>query len=276
MRRPLLSLFLLTLGGCAWGPGQGFAVVEPTVRVAYEALPARNADIGYQKLASDYQVRLGSASMQLDGIELIAISSGSGGGFDPANPPPGYSLCHGGHCHRDDGALLHYEEVAAGIGGGGGASTVLTLPVEQPLNPLAPETRVVGCQPECALPQTQVSQGRWGIKTLRIEGTVRDGRVPPRIAGERRFVLDLVPGANGEPVVVLSGAVDLPSDRENPPAAKVALRLALTAELFDTVDWAPLVQSTADVVDLKSNAKALEAVLERLSRISPQAEVTRG
>jgi len=277
MRRSLLSLFLLTLGGCAWGPGQGFAVVEPTVRVAYEALPARNAGDGYQKLASDYQVRMDSASMQLDGIELIAISSGSGGAFDPANPPPGYSLCHGGHCHRDDGALIDYEQIAAEMGGGGGSSTVVTLPVEEPINLLAPETRTVGCEPECALPQTQVSQGRWGIKTLRIEGTVRDGRVPPRIAGERRFVLDLKPAQNSDaPVVVLSGAVDLPSDRENPPAAKVALRLALTAELFDTVDWTPLVQDTVGVVDLQSNAKALEAVLERLSRISPQAEVTRG
>jgi hypothetical protein len=277
MRRPLLFLFSLALGGCAWGPGQGFAVVEPTVHVAYEALPARNVGDGYQKLASDYQVRLDSASMQLDGIELIALSSGSGGGFDPANPPPGYSLCHGGHCHRDDGALIDYEQIAAEMGGGGGSSTVVTLPVEEPLNLLAPETRVVGCEPECALPQTQVSQGRWGIKTLRITGTVRDGRVPPRIASEREFVLDLAPTTGSEtPVAVLTGQVDLPSDRATPPEAKVALRLVLTAQLFDTVDWATLARSTADVMDLKSNAKALEAVLEQLARIPPEAEVTRG
>jgi len=278
MRRPLLFLFSLALGGCAWGPGQGFAVVEPTVRVAYEAQPARNAGDGYQKLASDYQVRLDSASMRLDGIELIAISGGSGGGFDPANPPPGYSLCHGGHCHRDDGALIPYAEVAAGLGGGGGSSTVVTLPMEEPINLLAPETRTVGCEPECALPQTQVSQGRWGIKTLRITGTVRDGRVPPRMADEREFVLDLMPGSNDAPVAVLTGQVDLPSDRATPPEAKVALRLVLTAQLFDTVDWRTLARSPDGVVDFSTpaNAKALEAVLEQLVRISPEAEVTRG
>ncbi|WP_309897224.1 hypothetical protein [Archangium sp.] len=278
MRRPLHFLFCLALAGCAWGPGQGFAVVEPTVRVAYEAQPARNAGDGYQKLASDYQVRLDSASMRLDGIELIAISGGSGGAFDPANPPPRYSLCHGGHCHRDDGALIPYEQIAAEMGGGGGSSTVVTLPVEEPINLLAPETRAVGCQPECALPQTQVSQGRWGIKTLRLEGTVRDGRVPPRIASERRFVLDRMPGLNDAPVAVLTSQVDLPSDRENPPEAKVALRLVLTAQLFDTVDWSTLAQNQDGVVDFgnPANAKALEAVLEQLARISPQAEVTRG
>jgi len=276
MRRPLLFLLGLALGGCAWGPGQGFAVVEPTVRVAYEAQPARDVGDGYQKLASDYQVRVDSASMQLDGIELIAISSGSGGGFDPANPPPGYSLCHGGHCHRDDGALIDYEQIAAELGGGGGSSTVVTLPVEEPINLLVPETRVVGCQPECALPQTQVSQGRWGIKTLRITGAVRDGRVPPRIADEREFVLDLMQGPSDAPVAVLTGQVDLPSDRATPPEAKVTLRLVLTAQLFDTVDWATLARSTPGVMDLKSNAKALEAVLEQLARISPEAEVTRG
>jgi hypothetical protein len=276
MHRPLLFLFGLALGGCAWGPGQGFAVVEPTVRVSYEAQPARDARDGYQKLASDFQVRLDSASMQLDGIELVAISSGSGGGFDPANPPPGYSLCHGGHCHRDDGALIDYEQIAAELGGGGGSSTVVTLPVQDELNLLAPETRVVGCEPECALPQTQVSRGRWGIKTLRITGTVRDGRVPPRIANERLFMLNLMLRGSDAPVAVLTGEVDLPSDRENPPEAKVALRLALTAQLFDTVDWDALAKSSAGVMDLMTDTQAREAVLEQLSRISPQAEVTRG
>jgi hypothetical protein len=84
------------------------------------------------------------------------------------------------------------------------------------------------------------------------------------------------PGASDAPVAVLTGRVDLPSDRETPPQAKVALRLVLTAQLFDTVDWAALAKSTPGVMDLKSNPKALEAVLEQLSRISPQAEVTRG
>lgn len=279
MRRSLLFLWSLTLGGCAWEPGQGFAVVEPTVRAAYEPLPERAADAGYQRLSSDYQVRVDSASMKVSGIELLASAGGSGGGFDPANPPPGYSLCHGGHCHRDDGALIPYEQVAAEMGGGGGSRTVVTLPVGEPLNLLAPETRAVGCEPGCALPQTQVSQGRWGVESLRFEGTVRDSRATPRFPGERRFILDLTPAADSdEPVVVLDGTVDLPSDRATPPDTKLDLDLVLTAALFDPVDWSTLKQNTDGVVDFNdsANAEARAALLERLARVSPEAEVTHG
>ncbi|WNG38312.1 hypothetical protein F0U61_35040 [Archangium violaceum] len=279
MNRALLFLCGLTLGGCAWEPGQGFAVVEPTVRAAYEPLPERAAENGYQRLSSDYQVRVDAAAMRVSDIELIASAGGSGGGFDPANPPPGYSLCHGGHCHRDDGALIPYEQVAAEMGGGGGSRTVVTLPVGEPLNLLTPETRAVGCEPECALPQTQVSQGRWGVESLRFEGTVRDSRATPRFPDERRFILDLTPAAGSdEPVVVFSGTVDLASDRSHPPETKLDLNLVLTAALFDVVDWSTLTQDSDGVVTINAttNAAARAALVERLANVSPEAEVTHG
>ncbi|EPX55399.1 putative lipoprotein [Cystobacter fuscus DSM 2262] len=276
MRRSLLLVWGLALGGCAWEPGQGFAVVEPSVRVAYEPLASRAASDGYQRLSSDYQVRLDSASMRLSGIELLASASGSGSGttFDPARPPPGYSLCHGGHCHRDDGALIPYEQVAAEMGGGGGSSAVVTLATEAPLDLLAPETRAMACAPECALPQTQVSQGRWSVASLRLVGTVRDSRVPARFQGERSFELELPTGTTTDaPVAILTGAVDLPSDRTTPPEAKLRLDLVLTAALFDPVDWGKLVQGDNPVL---FNEDARKALVERLSQLKPQAEVSRG
>ncbi|WNG18897.1 hypothetical protein [Cystobacter fuscus] len=275
MRRSLLFVWGLALGGCAWEPGQGFAVVEPSVRVAYAPLSSRAASDGYQRLSSDYQVRLDSASMRLSGIELLASASGSGSGgtFDPARPPPGYSLCHGGHCHRDDGALIPYEQIAAEMGGGGGSSAVVTLATEGPLDLLAPETRALGCSPECALPQTQVSQGRWSVAALRLVGTVRDSRVPARFQGERAFVLELPTGTTTDaPVAILTGAVDLPSDRTTPPEAKLHLDLVLTAALFDPVDWGALVKD--DRIEFDNNART--ALVERLSQLKPQAEVSRG
>lgn len=276
MRRAFLLLSCLTLGGCAWEPGQGFAVVEPTVRAAYEPRADRLAPDGYQRLSSDYQLRMDAASMRLSGIELIAIAAGSGG-FNPASPPPGYSLCHGGHCHRDDGALIPYEQIIAETGGGGGSSTVATLPVAEPLNLLAPEKRAVECTPDCALPEANVSQGRWGVDALLLEGTVRDGRATPRIPGERRFRWELTRTSEA-PVAVLDGAVDLPSDRSTPPRAKLDLNLVLTAALFDAVDWSALEEGPDGVVEISAtaNAEVHAALLERLATISPEAEVTRG
>jgi hypothetical protein len=280
MRRELLLLSFLSLGGCAWDAGQGFAVVEPTVRAAYKTLPDRNAGDRYQRLSSDYQVRVDSGSMRLSDIELLALNTGgSGGSFNPASPPPRYSLCHGGHCHRDDGALIPYEQIIAEMGGGGGSSTVVTLPVGEPFDLLASETRAVGCTPDCALPNTQVSQGRWGVEALRLEGTVRDGRPTPRFSGERRFRLYLPkPTTPDTPVAVLDGEVDLPSNREDPPEARLALDLALSATLFDPLDWSTLALGTDGVVDFNdpANAEALQVLLERLAQVSPEAEVTRG
>jgi hypothetical protein len=278
MRKPLFLVLGLALGGCAWEPGQGFAVVEPTVRAAYEPLADRATPDGYQRLSSDYQVHVDSASLRLSDIELLASAGGPGGAFDPANPPPGYSLCHGGHCHRDDGALIPYEQIAAEMGGGGGSRAVVTLPVGEPMNLLEPEPRAVGCEPDCALPETQVSQGRWGIESLRFEGTVRDSRATPRFPGERRFELDLTTTDSDAPVAVLDGTVDLPSDRSTPPQAKLDLELVLTAALFDAVDWSTLKQDPSGVVDFndEANAEARKALLERLARFTPEAEVTRG
>ncbi|WP_257458532.1 hypothetical protein [Archangium lipolyticum] len=278
MRRSLFLLLGLALGGCAWEPGQGFAVVEPSMRVTYEPLSERATSDGYQRLSSDYQVRVDLAVMRMSGIELLASAGGGGGAFDPSNPPPGYSLCHGGHCHRDDGALIPYEQIAAEMGGGGGSRTVVTLPVAEPLDLLAPETRALSCSPRCALPEAQVSQGRWGVESLRLEGSVRDGRVPPRIADARRFRVDFVPDDQSDaPVAILSGELDLPSDRSTPPAAKLDLSLKLTAALFDPLDWSTLSQDQNGVVNITASThpEAYKALMERLARFSPEAEVTR-
>ncbi|HEX5747524.1 MAG TPA: hypothetical protein VFZ09_14860 [Archangium sp.] len=279
MRHAFLLLSCLGLGACTWEPGQGFAVVEPTVRAAFEPLADRTTPDGYQQLASNYQLHVDGAALRLSGIELIAFAGGSGGGFNPANPPPGYSLCHGGHCHRDDGALIPYEQIAAEMGGGGGSSTVATLPVTGPLNLLAAERFAVECVPDCALPQANVSQGRWDIESLNLEGSVRDARTPARFPGERRFrwVLSRAP-SDTTPAAVLDGTVELPSDRSTPPRAKLDLSLVLTARLFDTVDWSTLTQGADGVVEISAtaNTTAHAALEELLATVSPQAEVTRG
>jgi len=274
--RLLLPLLLAT--GCAFEAGEGFAVLEPTLKAAYTFPASREVGDGYQRLSSDFQVRLTTARVRLERIELLGSAGGGGPtSFDPANPPPGYSICHNGHCDRDDGAQVPYEEVAAELAGGGAtASTVATLPVGE-LDLLAPETRTLECEPDCELPQTTVSNGRWTLTALRLEGSVRDARTTPRFPGERPFRFELTPatGAQGEPVAVLTGTLDVPSDREHAPRVLLDLMLELTPASFDPIDWAAATPDSGGTVDLNSDTATRTQLLKAISELAPTAEVKR-
>lgn len=286
--RARLLLPLMLLSGCALDAGEGFAVLEPTVSAGYTPLSSRDAGNGFQQLASDFQVRLDAASLGISHVELLSAATGgsTGGGsgetFDPSNPPPGYTLCHGGHCHRDDGALVSYEDIQAELNGGGGAtsSLVAALHVDAELDLLASQTLTPECEPDCELPKGTVSQAHWDVSALRLEGAVRDHRATPRFEGERPFRLDLaVEGEEeeAEPLVELSGALDIPADREHEPRVKLALALAITPTLFDGLDWSAATPGADGVVDLGTpqNEALRKQLLEALAALKPDAEVSR-
>jgi hypothetical protein len=284
-----LLLPTLLLSACTLDPGEGFAVLEPTVRAEYTPLAAREAGDGFQRLASDFQVRLDAAGLGVSHVELLTAASGgasggggSGGTFDPANPPPGYSLCHNGHCHRDDGALIDYEDIQAELngGGGGGASIVASLHVDGELDLLSPQPLTPECEPDCELGRAAVSRLRWDVTSVRLEGAVRDSRATPRFAGVRPFRLELAAegeGEEAEPLLELGAGLDVPSDRENKPRVKLDLLLAMAPTLFDAVDWAAATPGADGVVDLGApqNAAVRAALLEALAELEPQAEVRR-
>ncbi|NMO18996.1 hypothetical protein HPC49_46710 [Pyxidicoccus fallax] len=287
--RARLLLPLLLLSGCALDSGEGFAVLEPTVGASYSPLPSRDAGGGFQRLASDFQVRLDAAAVGVDHVALLTSGSSGGGGggggtFDPANPPPGYSLCHNGHCHRDDGALVDYEDIQAEMNGGGGSAptTVAALHVDDELDLLAAESRSPECEPDCELPRGTVSRGRWDVTALRLQGVVRDSRVPSRFPGELPFRLDLAveggeEGEEAEPLVTLDSALDIPSDRENKPRVILKMALVVTPALFDGLDLSNITPGADGVVDL--GAPQYEALrrelLESLAELPPQVEVRR-
>lgn len=277
--RVRLLLPLLWLTGCAWDAGEGFAVLEPSLTAAYTSPASREVGDGYQRLSSDYQVRLTIARMRLERIELLGRASGSGPtAFDPARPPPGYTICHNGHCDREDGAQVPYDEVEAELSGGGAtATTVATLPVGE-VDLLAGENRSLGCEPDCELPRTTVSNGKWPLTALRLEGSVRDGRATPRFVGERPFRLELSTARpQAEPLAVLTGALHVPSDRAHAPRVVLALKLELTPESFDPVDWAAATVGSDGAVDLTepANAPLRTQLLKAIAELAPGAEVKR-
>lgn len=290
--RNRIVLPLLLLSGCALDAGESFATLEPTVKAAYTPVASRDAGNGFQQLASDYQLRLDAASLGLSHVELLSAASSSGssngGGtgetFDPANPPPGYTLCHGGHCHRDDGALVSYEDIQAELNGGGGGATstlVAALHVDAELDLLASQTLTPECEPDCELSKGTLSSAHWDVTALRLQGAVRDNRATPRFQGERPFRIDLaVEGGEEEdvePLAELSGALDVPADREHEPRVKLALALSVAPTVFDALDWAAATPGADGVVDLGApeNEALRKQLLATLGTLKPAAEVSR-
>jgi hypothetical protein len=202
---------------------------------------------------------------------------GGGGTFDPANPPPGYSLCHGGHCHSDDGALVSYEDIQAQLDAGGGSSTstLITLPLARGFELIAGESFVPECQPDCELPETTVTRLTAGATALRIEGVVRDRRATPRLAGEVPFRMTFASTGEDGPLA-LSEDVEIPADRESPPVISLEVEVLPTARIFDAVDFAAL-DVAGGVIELSStqNEAARESVLAAFGGEALGAQVAR-
>ncbi len=105
------------LAGCATGPGTGFATLRDlSLDAAFDPGAAR--DLGDGRFLTDqgYAVRWTALSADVDRLALQELQGG-GAAFDPAEPPPGYTLCHGGHCHAEDGRLVDYADVEAELAG---------------------------------------------------------------------------------------------------------------------------------------------------------------
>mgnify|MGYP001818605108 CR=1 FL=1 len=229
--------------GCAFEPGEAYGVVSASLDARYGELEDRATDDGFEKLNTDFQVRLTSATLTVDAVELI--DSGVGAevqSFDPANPPPGYSLCHGGHCHADDGRLVDYEEIAAELASGtGSAQTPVATMTPGLMDMLAPTAIALECAPDCALDEGYLVLARLTASRLALRGQVRDARATPRIDGIADWRVDL---SLLEPVVhdeedghehdaeTPAGAfelrLDLPIDEDEPP--HIALALALPSD----------------------------------------------
>jgi hypothetical protein len=233
-------LLLLFLGGCTFEPGRWFATLRPSLTAAYVARQDRDAGEGWQKLSTDYQIKITALRMELEPIALLASSGGGATRFDPANPPPGYTLCHNGHCHHESGRLVPYAEIEAELAGGGvGLRAAVSLVVDGALQLVTPAERTLGCQPSCNLDRVAIVRASAPIRSMAIEALVRDGRVPARVP-ESMWGWRLGPADGGATAAapVLTAELDLPASERHPPDVALGLRLELTAGLFDGVDLA--------------------------------------
>jgi hypothetical protein len=268
---------------CAWGPGTGFASLERVAVTTTLPVPAARLDeAGRLKTDNGYRVALGDKvrvyfkdlSLQAPG----APGGATGGTFDPANPPPGYSLCHGGHCHRADGALIDYADIQAELAGGGAtaARTVVRLTPFSQVAFVAPNGEGLvdsfNCAPGCTLDQGDLSRAPLALTKFEAYGTVEAG-----------------PGMTALGAAPVSWVVELPAEsltyqaeldatvsRTSPATLGLFGRLVLSERLFDGIEWERLAAAQPGAtLRLAQDAKTKETLLANLARAQWTAELKR-
>lgn len=236
-RGDLLALTLL-LGGCALPDGDpwGRASVQMEARFAPEA--GRLDEAGRLKTTTNYSVQIDRLSLRFDSFSIAMSAEGAEvTAFDPANPPPGYTLCHNGHCHSVDGRLVDYEDIALELTGGVAAGATITQAFSEGLLDLGPETIAVptgACANDCQLPRGGLSTATLVVGQIEVEGRVFD-----RLTGDRRRLPE-----SGAPfslsaerplsfALTLSGAVG----KDEPVAVDFDGLFEAPSALFDGLDW---------------------------------------
>jgi hypothetical protein len=273
----VVGVAALGLAGCAFDRGEPFGVLTGTIEARYALSADRDRGGGWQKLDSEHELRIDAASSSVDLVEVARAALGGERGFDPSRPPEGYGLCHNGHCHRDDGALVPYAEIEAELATTGAEPALSLLPsAGGAADLLAPAPIALGCGGACLLEAGRLVRARVALARLEASGLARGGLPGASLAGEipLRLRADLL-GREGAPR--LDTALDVVLDDEAPPHVALALGLTLGAALFDGVALATLERRPDGAIEISAaaNPQALVTVLEHLGEAELRATVTR-
>ena len=222
-------------GGCGFDDGRAWGEVELTLTVALTP-PASRLDGARLKTANDYRIAIDAFELEVEAVALVGGVEGATG-FDPADPPAGYSLCHNGHCHAADGRLVAYEDIASevgGVDGGGGGGTVVSASgsdSELAAGEVVPVTLtcIAGC--EVAEP-TRVVSATITVAAWTVRGTAYDARTDAARLPAEGIAFELT-GAE----VDWSGPASLAFGPGEPYARALPLAVTLPVDLFDGVEW---------------------------------------
>lgn len=270
---------LVASSGCTLLAGQPWGEADIDLQVMFDVDASRLDDDGRLKTAQDYGLELTRLEVGLTTLRLLstsaeASSTSAGGTFDPSSPPPGYSLCHNGHCHADDGSLVDYEDIEAELAGGGASSgpvtvagrTVLSTPLS--IWPEVDPVELEGCANGCLLDRVSLSAATLGVTDVRFAARVVDLR-PESTA---RLPAD---------GVLVEGEIDAASlleanlaerfDRDQPIGMRLLATAVFAPTLFDGMAFGELVgadPATDAAYDLSSLLSVQTSVQESLGEDS--------
>lgn len=234
----LFALLSVTSSGCAIGGGDPFAAVEPTLSAEIHFHDEDMTPDGWLQLEDGGLLKVEQASLTVGEVRVLATSAKSSvTAFDPAHPPEGYSLCHGGHCHADDGTLKSYAEIEAELLGGDASalSTALTLTSGTPLNLLDEEAVKLNCPDDgrgaCALDEVKLQRVELAAARLSISGEFRaDENAEPKPVS---LDVELNPDSEG----LFVHALDFTASRTGKKTFRMALALEISCDALGEIDW---------------------------------------
>jgi len=251
------------LGGCAIGLGEGWGELSGEVSIQWDQPAARFTDDGLWRTANSYGLDLDTLRLSVASLEFVTESQTGGTGpveFDPANPPPGYSNCHGGHCHADDGSLPAYDEIRQRLASGGGVEKQVLASVNMPATIVLAEGATVPitesrCQPSCSIAEeVRIAAVRLPLLRLRASGTVVDLTTRERLGGmSQPWTLDIDLAD-----LALNESVELPIGRDSDSMLDLLVGIEIPAQIFDGIDWPAGFTSPA------SSAAVDELIIENL------------
>jgi len=221
---------------CTWGEGGGFATLEE-VELKAHIEPSAFHELGPGNWRTDlgYRVQLASAELHFEELVLQQGVDDTSSGFDPSNPPPGYSLCHAGHCHSDDGRLVEYAEIERELASSGSAyAAVVRVPVAGAADLIAGGV-LLGSDvlPSRELPSVVIERVLLRARSFSLRGTVHEGPAQVELP-EAGLPLAI----DFELSAPFQGRAQLGIDRDSPDSIEVDVELIVSSTLLDgRVDW---------------------------------------
>lgn len=243
--RSSLLLALSLVAGCAFEDGVPWGRADFLVDAAF-APPSSRLDGEALITSSDYRVDLDTVELTLTEANLHVSSSGEVASFDPANPPPGYSLCHNGHCHADSGELVDYEDIVVGDASSDSVVTQ-SLRGAVSLKSRAATATLAECSDNCHIPRGALASVDLHAAKLRLRGTVTDpvGRLTDPVE------LDLEVPLDAALTATITGVI---GPRE-PGLIALHITLNVPPHLFDGIDFSTSGSHATTVADnFKSHA----------------------
>ncbi len=255
----------LLLAGCTCRSRQPWSTLSSAALSArFEPGEARDLGDGAVLTDLEYEVTINEMVLALGALYLQVLEGGDAVSFDPADPPEGYSLCHGGHCHAEDGSLVDYADIEAELAGDSASFVAVTsLAAEADADLLAGGALdLLADDPD--LDRVDISRAELGLGALYIDATVTGGPLAQQ-------VLPLTVDLDAEGAV--TAGFDLTVDRDQAAALDLTAELVVGGTLFDGVDFLSLLDDDrAWLVDVEQEEALL--ILEALwsSELSLAAE----